>query len=179
MITIISDIDGVLVDSKEAVYQSYRQAFAIQKKKFTKRDFNFLLWNQPFRADVFKVYFPTIDRDKLHKDKQTFYKTKRVIINWALVSLFFYLQEQGNELILVTGGSEEATKHKLANTDLKPNKIFCSCEKHPENFWQAIINAASNSNIWLFDDDEKVCRIAKRLGINVIQYNFKGNQNAS
>lgn len=175
MITIISDIDGVLIDSKEAVYQSYKQAFAIQRIKFTKRNYNHLLWNKPWRPEILTSFYPVLDLDKLHKDKQTIYKTKRIIINWSLVSLFFYLQEQGNELILVTGGSKEATDYKLVNTDLKPDKIFYSCDKHREIFWTHLKLETKNLHIWLFDDDEKTCKLAERIGINVIQYNFKGN----
>lgn len=175
MITIISDIDGVLIDSKEAVYQSYRQAFAIQGKKFTKRDFNFLLWHKSWRPKLLKTNFPTTNLEKLHRDKQRIYKTKRLKINWSLVSLLFFLAEQGNELILITGGSKEATDYKLANTGLEPDKLLCSCEKHCPKFLRKIKYAAKNPHIWLFDDDEKICRIAKELGINAIQYKFKEN----
>lgn len=179
MITIISDIDGVLVALSDAVYQSYKQAFAIQKELFTKDDFQSLLVNQPWRPDVFKNLYPTINLDKLRKDKQRIYKTKPVIINRSLITFFLCLKTQGNELLLVTGGSEEATNHKLTNVNLKADKVFCSCQKHSKKFWQAIMCETKNPNIWLFDDDKKVYDAVKGLGINVIQYNFKGNQNAS
>lgn len=178
MITIISDIDGVLVALNDAVYQSYRQAFAIQNQKFTSAAFSLYLVNQPWRPDVFKTLYPTVNLDKLRKDKQRIYKTQSIIINKPLITFFLCLKTQGNELLLVTGGSKEATNHKLANVNLKADKVFCSCQKHSKKFWQAIMCEAKNPNIWLFDDDEKVYDAVRGLGINVIQYNFKGNQNA-
>jgi len=172
MITIISDIDGVLIDSKNSIFLAYKRAFELQNYHFEFSDFEKLLWNQSWDFQRIINHYPNIDSVKLRKDKQHIFKTLLLNYNSDLITLLnsFNKLEEIN-LILITGGSEEATQYKLIKMNLSYNKLICSAKKHDISFWLELKHSILDSIIWLIDDDDSVCNLAKKVGINALYFN--------
>jgi beta-phosphoglucomutase-like phosphatase (HAD superfamily) len=171
---IVCDIDGVLVDSKKAVFEAYRKAFLLQNVEFTVNHFEDILWNKPWNEELIKSHFE-IDIQALRSHKQEFFKETQLRINKGLISFLNNLYSIHHiNIDLITGGSEEATEHKLNSMELSYRNLICSAKKRALEFWKTYFESRFMSfhKIWVIDDDFQVLNIIKELGANAIHIDF-------
>lgn len=175
---IFCDIDGVLVDSKEAIYQAYKLAFVNQNFEFTKKLFDKYFWFQSWDINYLQTIFPNIDLEKLRVNKQAIFKNKlkqqykynEYKYNDNLHRILTAFTISGTPVILVTSGSKEATELKLRTKKQFWVTIDYVKNKHDTLYWQELKAIFNADHHILIDDDFHACLAAKKVGFITINY---------
>lgn len=70
--------------------------------------------------------------------------------------------------VLITGGSEEATKQKLINVDLKYHSAFHSCLKQSLTWWENLRDDGVRALV--IDDDDRAIYCARCAGFDTLLF---------
>lgn len=178
---VLSDIDGVLIDSAHAVWQSYKSAFKIKGINLPDYIFWENIWGNSWRVaclEMENTFCGEQDWEAIHYLKGQLFEDllqpgdpcvmqQNDLICTALESLFFRADA---DIELVTGGSQKASILKmqwLAKVRSRPAwteiKLHHSMDKKHPDSWRTLLSphVKKHNTVVVIEDDTDVERMLK------------------
>jgi hypothetical protein len=137
---IIFDLDGVVVDSREAVEMAYRSAGTVMPED---------AWGKPWSE-----WLTGADATQIHANKCRVYP--QMLRDYALaLPLMFYAQE--HRIPIITGASREAARSVNVTFGVQLNVIEWSCTREKKVSVLKFLQNTGQLGIYV-DDDEEACQ---------------------
>lgn len=175
---ILCDIDGVLVDSHDAIYHCYRIAFDLRNTRvstmysFSMEDFDRVFWGKEYNAErmarelgISVEFLERVRTLRLELDLPKIYLPH---VNHPLNRLLYTSED---EVVLVTSGSKVATMNKMQALGMQDVEFrLVSREmKTSFQFWDTFPPSI------VIDDDLEVLQAAQAMGHQTLHVYFKSS----
>src|SRR5881396_2320585 len=92
----VCDVDGVLLNSRQSVYQSYRAAFAQQGFELTEQIFQ-QMWGKPWNPGLFPS---SLDLDRVRSLKNQLMDAVKIPISQTAVDLLGAFAASGAKIVI-------------------------------------------------------------------------------
>lgn len=174
----IFDLDGVLVDSAHAVFESYRRACETAGVVLKEREFlgsmDGLKWPDSILSVHPGLRDEQLDTIRNEKDKLFALMEDKIDVNLRAVQLLRQFQLGGAETCIATAGSHSSTDVKLRVLcpDLvkRLKWIQVRADKHDEKVLLRLCEGRPERCCILVDDNADICLKARELGMVAIHW---------
>lgn len=165
----VVDIDGVLVDSKMAVYQSYAETMNLSMEVFTRE-----VWQRPWEEASKNLGLLPDQAQVVHERKhKAFHKYASLIKPdpLAVSILMGFFSSSQVDIVLATGGTKEATTVKLHTLPQETNRmrVLTRANKRKQGFWRGLFQEYPGRIVVAIDDDpEAISTVRKAGGVGLL-----------
>ena len=165
---ILIDIDGVLINSKQDVYECYKEAFKqVAGIPLSMGVFECAIWDHTWKEATLKLELT--QADAIHKMKNDLDIAKILQFDPCLAE-FTQILAGSAEVLFVSAGSNEASLKKLQTlTGYTDVPILAEANKSDPRFWDWM-NENYGGPFMLIDDSELNCIVAKAKGVTTIHW---------
>lgn len=173
------DIDGVLVDSKTAIFEAYNWAFdEVCGISLSLKEFEEKIWGLPWEAASRMLPNKEL-RDLVHRIKSEKFATdtyRLVTLNDEIVEQALKIAlDRNKELFVITGGSQDATYIKYVMLPMKIRHhavLKYSLNKHMVDTWMKLrddMHLTYHDYVMVHDDDPRCLAAADAVGFLTTQ----------
>jgi len=164
----VFDIDGVLVNSKEAVYEAYNSVMHLKRE-----DFNTLVWNNPWKTASSSLGLLESDAWEIHQKKNRVFPKYAHLIHPDPLALSFlrgFLSSPSVDIVLATGGSKESTavKLRMLPREVMHLRVLHQVTKRSLGFWRGLKKDYPGRLLLAIDDDISSVETARKEGIGFV-----------
>lgn len=175
---LVTDIDGVLINSKAAVLNAYQAAFLRHGIRLSESQFDRMIWGHDWKAakanlreDAVFDYLSDTDLDNIREYKNKIFNEAPILVSDIACALVSSLS-LSMQVILATGGSRAATQHKIDQLVKQKGNgwseyfVVCEVNKHEHQFWLDLCSRLGfhPRNLVVIDDDPDVITCIKQVG---------------
>ena len=160
----VFDIDGVLVDSKSAVYKAYAECLHISESKFEE-----LIWGRPWNEAASLLGLTEAQALEVHDKKNHVFPKYGNLIQVdasAVCLLEGFINSPRFDILLATGGSLEATLIKKRFLPPRANRlrVLTKLNKRNRGFWVGLLQEYPDRELLVVEDDAVTVRLVREMG---------------